>query len=251
MSDEDIQWTHFYDETIHKDLITLRVENYAFTANASVVKNRSVYIANALEVDRKIILFSESTVTSFQLRTFLRMCYKIAGFEYDEYYEKDEDHYTEFMELYFSNTACEVQFKFLGFMGADVTMWNAYDTLFTRVYEEKHPYVIFYKDIFIIDKYRENIPKTLDYMSLYIASTMMMDIEFRKKFFCEKRSDESTLSSTTLARITEIYFTGEAQVFERWDTQLEKACFTHVKEQSKEVGRLLWNARRSLPQINL
>lgn len=249
MIDEDIQWIHFYNETLCKDLITIRVENYAYTANASVVKNRSVYIADALEVDRALILFPESAVTSFQIRTFLRMCYEMAGFDDDEYYDEDEDRDTEFMELYLNDMACEIQFKFLGFMGADVMMWNTYDTLFTQVYEEKH-LCINYEDIFIVDQYRENIPKTLEYMALYIASTMMMDIDFRKKFFCEKSSDVSTLSPTTLARITEIYFTSEAQVFERWDTQLEKACFTHVKEQSREVGKLLWNTRRSLPSQN-
>lgn len=194
---------------------------------------------HALEVDPANIIFSNAA-TWYQVYTFVRECYKLAGFERYEHYIKDFDHETEFFTLYQSANAYEIKAKFLSFMGAGMDVWDDYDCLLQKVYSEKMP-SINHDDIMVLDQYRENMPKTMKLLTLCIATTMLQNPTFRKVYFHDKKDSVRQISADTLGAIMNFYFLGEAEALQAWDSQLEAASFQHVQQQYKNVGvHQLW-----------
>lgn len=234
---------NFYDENICQNSVLMVFEDCEIIANASVLENRSEYIKNALEIDHKKISFVYSPVTWYQLATFTRRCYTLAGFPKDKHFETEDeclsvDKELEFMTMYVDDKAFESRAKFLSFMGAGRDVWHQYDCILRRVYEEKNR-CIEYVDIVILDRYRENIPITLEYFTVCLASAMLKDPKFRQNFFKRYRREMSEMSSHTWTRLMNLYFKGEAEALERWDTPLEKASFENVQYQYEHVGEIL------------
>lgn len=247
---------NFYDENICQQSVVIVVEDYEIIANASILRNRSEYIKNALEIDPKKVSFVAAPVTWYQLATFTRKCYALAGFPPDDKHFDIEDecfrHFggldvdkeLEFMTMYVDDKAFEYHAKFLSFMGAGKDVWDQYDLTLQQVYEEKNG-CIEYSNIFVLDRYRENIPTTLKYFTMCLASTMLKDPTFRQRFFSRYRHELSNMSSKTWTRLMNLYFKGESEALDRWDTPLEKASFENVQYQYEHAGKVLWSNRCS------